>query len=335
MRSSAIACAAGLVAIASTPRGRANSSRPPPATSRSRPSRAGSIIPGDSPSCPTAACWSPSGRGACASSARTASSRRRSPACRRCSRRARAACSTSCSTAATRRTTRSISAMPSRRTAARAPRSRARAGRRRHAPARRRQGRSSARRARSRPADISAAASCRPRDGNLFLSMGDHGSFPDEAQNLGNHIGKIIRIRPDGSVPPDNPFVGRARRKAGNLELRPPQFAGPGAASRDRQAVGARARAARRRRDQHHREGQELRLAGDRLRHRLQRRQDPRGHAEGRHGAAGLALGAFDRAVRDRPSTPATCSRPGAATCSRERWPARRWCGSSSTARRW
>jgi glucose/arabinose dehydrogenase len=47
-------------------------------------------------------------------------------------------------------------------------------------------------------------------DGNLFLTMGDHGNFPKEAQNLGNHLGKVIRIRPDGSVPPDNPFVGRA-----------------------------------------------------------------------------------------------------------------------------
>ena len=45
------------------------------------------------------------------------------------------------------------------------------------------------------------------RDGNLFLTQGDHGSYPDEAQNLGNHIGKVVRIRPDGSVPPDNPFV--------------------------------------------------------------------------------------------------------------------------------
>jgi glucose/arabinose dehydrogenase len=47
------------------------------------------------------------------------------------------------------------------------------------------------------------------RDGNLFLTMGDHFSPRDEAQNLSNHIGKIVRIRPDGSVPPDNPFVGR------------------------------------------------------------------------------------------------------------------------------
>jgi aldose sugar dehydrogenase len=46
-------------------------------------------------------------------------------------------------------------------------------------------------------------------DGNLFLTTGDHGDYSDEAQNLGNHIGKLIRIRPDGSVPPDNPFVNR------------------------------------------------------------------------------------------------------------------------------
>jgi glucose/arabinose dehydrogenase len=46
-------------------------------------------------------------------------------------------------------------------------------------------------------------------DGNLFLTMGDHFNYRDEAQNLGNHLGKIVRIRPDGSVPPDNPFVDR------------------------------------------------------------------------------------------------------------------------------
>jgi glucose/arabinose dehydrogenase len=46
-------------------------------------------------------------------------------------------------------------------------------------------------------------------DGNLFLTTGDHSSHRDEAQNLGNHLGKIIRIAPDGSVPRDNPLVGR------------------------------------------------------------------------------------------------------------------------------
>ncbi|MEA2989695.1 MAG: aldose sugar dehydrogenase [Alphaproteobacteria bacterium] len=50
-------------------------------------------------------------------------------------------------------------------------------------------------------------------DGNLFLTMGDHFTSRDEAQNLGNHLGKIVRIKPDGSVPPDNPFVGRAGAK--------------------------------------------------------------------------------------------------------------------------
>jgi glucose/arabinose dehydrogenase len=51
------------------------------------------------------------------------------------------------------------------------------------------------------------------RDGNLFLTQGDHGSYPDEAQNLSNHIGKIVRVRPDGSVPADNPFVKTAGAK--------------------------------------------------------------------------------------------------------------------------
>jgi aldose sugar dehydrogenase len=46
-------------------------------------------------------------------------------------------------------------------------------------------------------------------DGNLFVTLGDHFSYRDEAQNLGNHLGKLIRIAPDGSVPSDNPFVGR------------------------------------------------------------------------------------------------------------------------------
>jgi glucose/arabinose dehydrogenase len=40
--------------------------------------------------------------------------------------------------------------------------------------------------------------------------LGDHFSPAKLAQTLDNHIGKIIRIRPDGSVPPGNPFVNRA-----------------------------------------------------------------------------------------------------------------------------
>src|SRR5690349_2603225 len=50
-------------------------------------------------------------------------------------------------------------------------------------------------------------------DGNLFLTMGEHFTTRDQAQNLSNHLGKIVRLRPDGSVPPDNPFVGRQDAK--------------------------------------------------------------------------------------------------------------------------
>jgi glucose/arabinose dehydrogenase len=46
-------------------------------------------------------------------------------------------------------------------------------------------------------------------DGNLFVTLGEHFSYRNEAQNLGNHLGKLIRITPDGAAPPDNPFVGR------------------------------------------------------------------------------------------------------------------------------
>jgi glucose/arabinose dehydrogenase len=46
-------------------------------------------------------------------------------------------------------------------------------------------------------------------DGNLFVTFGDHFGPRDEAQNLGNDNGKLIRIAPDGSIPKDNPFVGK------------------------------------------------------------------------------------------------------------------------------
>lgn len=50
------------------------------------------------------------------------------------------------------------------------------------------------------------------RDGTLFITTGDRNA-KDPAQDLTGHIGKLIRVRPDGSVPPDNPFVGRADAK--------------------------------------------------------------------------------------------------------------------------
>jgi glucose/arabinose dehydrogenase len=48
------------------------------------------------------------------------------------------------------------------------------------------------------------------RDGTLFVTQGDRFDYRDAAQDLASGLGKIVRIRPDGTVPPDNPFVGRA-----------------------------------------------------------------------------------------------------------------------------
>jgi glucose/arabinose dehydrogenase len=45
-------------------------------------------------------------------------------------------------------------------------------------------------------------------DHHLFLALGDRWEHR-RAQDLSNHAGKIVRIRTDGSVPDDNPFVGR------------------------------------------------------------------------------------------------------------------------------
>jgi aldose sugar dehydrogenase len=47
-------------------------------------------------------------------------------------------------------------------------------------------------------------------DGTLLLTTGDGFDYREEAQNIGGMLGKTIRIGDDGSIPPDNPFVGRA-----------------------------------------------------------------------------------------------------------------------------
>lgn len=47
-------------------------------------------------------------------------------------------------------------------------------------------------------------------DGTLFLALGERSRYKEEAQNLKSHLGKIVRIAKDGSVPGDNPFAGRA-----------------------------------------------------------------------------------------------------------------------------
>lgn len=49
-------------------------------------------------------------------------------------------------------------------------------------------------------------------DGTLFLTMGERSDVASRvhAQDLGSDFGKIVRISKDGSIPKDNPFVGKA-----------------------------------------------------------------------------------------------------------------------------
>ncbi|WP_414473522.1 PQQ-dependent sugar dehydrogenase [Microvirga sp. M2] len=47
------------------------------------------------------------------------------------------------------------------------------------------------------------------RDGNLFVTLGERNDLRDQAQNLGNHLGKIVRIKPAGGAASGNPFLNR------------------------------------------------------------------------------------------------------------------------------
>ncbi|CAN5686998.1 PQQ-dependent sugar dehydrogenase [soil metagenome] len=49
-------------------------------------------------------------------------------------------------------------------------------------------------------------------DGMLYVTMGERSARETrpQAQQLGSHLGKTLRIQPDGSPAPDNPFVGQA-----------------------------------------------------------------------------------------------------------------------------
>jgi glucose/arabinose dehydrogenase len=45
-------------------------------------------------------------------------------------------------------------------------------------------------------------------DGKLFITSGERQRF-EPAQDLKTNLGKVVRINPDGSIPDDNPFVGK------------------------------------------------------------------------------------------------------------------------------
>ncbi|MEH6563910.1 MAG: PQQ-dependent sugar dehydrogenase [Halopseudomonas sp.] len=50
-------------------------------------------------------------------------------------------------------------------------------------------------------------------DGTLLLTLGDGFDYREQAQNTGNHLGSIVRLNRDGSVPQDNPYVGQEGAK--------------------------------------------------------------------------------------------------------------------------
>jgi glucose/arabinose dehydrogenase len=47
-------------------------------------------------------------------------------------------------------------------------------------------------------------------DGTFALTLGEGFEYREKAQDLTSDLGKIVRLNEDGSVPPDNPFIGQA-----------------------------------------------------------------------------------------------------------------------------
>ena len=46
-------------------------------------------------------------------------------------------------------------------------------------------------------------------DGNLFVTLGERYVMRESAQDLGTHLGKVVRITKDGKPAPGNPFIGK------------------------------------------------------------------------------------------------------------------------------
>jgi glucose/arabinose dehydrogenase len=59
------------------------------------------------------------------------------------------------------------------------------------------------------------------REGRLYITLGDRQGADSRpfAQDASTHIGKVVRINPDGSVPADNPYVGQANARGENWSI--------------------------------------------------------------------------------------------------------------------
>lgn len=59
---------------------------------------------------------------------------------------------------------------------------------------------------------VDSSAHCAGRmafapDGRLFVTLGDRFKRKDDAPRVDNHLGKVVRLNDDGSVPADNPYL--------------------------------------------------------------------------------------------------------------------------------
>ena len=114
----------------------------------------------------------------------------------------------------------------------------------------------------------------------LFITLGDRSIVPGrmQSQRMDGLIGKIVRLEADGTVPRDNPFVGRdgVRPEIWSIGHRNVQAATLNPTTGELWEVEHGTRGG----DEINiaAQGQRLRLADHRVRHRVQRcRQSPRG----------------------------------------------------------
>ncbi len=74
-------------------------------------------------------------------------------------------------------------------------------------------------------------------DGTLFVTLGERFQR-DRAQKLDEDLGKLVRINADGSIPKDNPFVGRPDARPEILVARSSQRTGARRSTRRRSGCG-------------------------------------------------------------------------------------------------
>jgi glucose/arabinose dehydrogenase len=55
-------------------------------------------------------------------------------------------------------------------------------------------------------------------EGYLFVTLGDR-NYGEESQNPSSYLGKIVRLNDDGTIPEDNPFIGREGYNPGTYTL--------------------------------------------------------------------------------------------------------------------